>query len=146
MPVTDVQMELLRAHIAGEEDAVGLARNQMSSTEGLGALVRAAFAVAARRRFYPSWTSAQVILFVGRVRALCAERRELVDAPTAERELRRALGEQVPASGDVPASASAQLLMLDVLIAELNLDDLGVAGLLTQARELADQTLAAAGL
>jgi hypothetical protein len=36
--------------------------------------------------------------------------------------------------------------MLDVLVAELNLDDLGVAGLLTQARELADQTLAAAGL
>jgi len=44
--------------------------------------VRAAFAVAARRRFYPSWTK----------------------------------------------------------------DDLGIAGLLTQARELADQTLAAAGL
>ena len=72
MPVTDVQMELLRAHIAGQEDAVGLARNHMSSTEGLGALVRAAFAVAARRRFYPSWTRAQVILFVGRVRALFA--------------------------------------------------------------------------
>jgi len=146
MPVTDVQMELLRAHIAGQEDAVGLARDHMKSPEGLGALVRAAFDVAARRRFYPSWTSAQVIRFVGRVRALFAERPGLIDAPTAERELRRALGEQMPASGDIPASASAQLLMLDVLIAELNLDDLGIGGLLIHARELADQALAAAGL
>ena len=146
MPVTDVQMELLRAHIAGQEDAVGLARNQMSSAEGLGALVRAAFYVAARRRFYPSWTSAQVILFVGRVRVLFAERPELVDAQTAERNCEGRSASRCRPGGDIPASASAQLLMLDVLIAELNLDDLGVGGLLTHARELADQTLAAAGL
>ena len=58
---------------------------------GLAALVRAAFVIAARRKFTPRWSRAEVIGYVTQVRTLLSERPALLDPLTAEDELHSAL-------------------------------------------------------
>jgi hypothetical protein len=62
VPVTDVDVAILRMQIAGEEETARQAvAEQMSATgglSGLAALIHAAFVIAARRQFAPDWTTA----------------------------------------------------------------------------------------
>jgi hypothetical protein len=138
-------MVWLRATLAGEMEVVERVNAQATGAAqaaGLGALVYAAFGIAARRKFAPVWTHAEVIRFVGQVRALLVERRDVLDPVAAEQQLRSALGEQVAADSGIEAKAHAQLILLDAIVQALELDDAVVADLLNQARETADQFLA----
>src|ERR1035438_10625589 len=77
MPVTDHQMVLLMAYLAGEEEVAERVRTELAASgtaEGLAELVYAAFVIAARRRVSPAWTRSGVIRFVAPVRALLSER------------------------------------------------------------------------
>jgi hypothetical protein len=138
MTVSDLQMILLRAYLDGEDEVASKAREQLTvpnALDGLAELVHAAFMIAARRRFSPTWSKAQVIRFVAHVRALLSDRPDLLDPLAGELELRRALGEPVPASPDIGARAAAQFIFLDALVQSLGLDDEAKWDLLHRARD-----------
>jgi hypothetical protein len=132
MSVTDEQMVWLRAYLSGDlEEArrVNAQATAPGAAAGLGALVHAAFVLAARRKFAPRWTRAEVIQFVARVRGLLSEGPDVLD-PAVSRT-------------DVRSRGRAQFILLNALVQSLDLDDAGVAGLLDQARGLADSLLGA---
>jgi hypothetical protein len=138
MTVTDMHMILLRAHLDGEDEVASKAREQLTGPnpmDGLAELVNAAFAVAAQRKFSPTRSNAQIVRFVAHVRALLSDRAELLDPLAGELELRRALGEPIPASPNIGARAAAQLILLDATVQSLGLDDQAVWDLLHQARD-----------
>ena len=123
MTVTGLEMAMLRAHIAGEDEEAQRPFGQQlaasGDVSGLAVLVTAAFVIAARRKFAAGWNRAAVIRYVGRVRALLSERPGLLDPRVAEDELSSALGGQAPAGHEVGAVALARLFLLDALIASL---------------------------
>jgi hypothetical protein len=143
MRVTDTHVELLRALLTGDREAASRAQEQAAGNlNGLAALVEAAFGIAARRAFAPSWTMPGVIRFAARVRIGNAGNPVPFGALDAERELRRALGDKVPPPGSYPVAGAALMCMLETLVTDLELDDAGLAGLLGQARGDADRILA----
>lgn len=146
--VTDLEMVILRAEIAGEDEvARQAARDQTATTgqlTGLVTLVHAAFVIAATSYFAPRWTRAGVIKYVAQLRVLLAERPNLLDPVAGETELRRALGETLPPVPQAGTVATTQLVLLDALIASLGLDEAEVDGLLDEARNAADRTLTSA--
>jgi hypothetical protein len=146
MPVTDLHVEVLRDLLTGRHEAAQQAIAQ--GGEGLGdmdALLQMSLGAAARRFFAPSWNMPMVIEFVALVRNDYAGVSLPFGAPDAERELRRALGDTVPPPRDVQAAGMARMCLLRVLKDVLELDDDGVAGLLAEARPMADRALAEAG-
>jgi hypothetical protein len=72
MPVTDEQVTALRAFLAFDPSCQRLFGELSGSgrVHGFGELVYAAFVTAARRPFAPTWTSAQVVRFAGRLRMI----------------------------------------------------------------------------
>jgi hypothetical protein len=144
MTVTGLEMTMLRAHVAGEDEEAQRAFGQQLATtgdlSGLAVLVHAAFVIAARRKFAAGWNRAAVIRYVGRVRALLSERPGLLDPRVAEDEVASALAGQTPAAHEAGAAA-ARLFLLDALIASLDLDDEAIDDLLWEARHSADRML-----
>jgi hypothetical protein len=144
MPVTDRQMILLMAHLAGAEEVAQRVQTDLvtsGTAEGFAELVYAALVIAAWRRFSPTWTRADVIRFVAQVRALLSKGPDALDPLAAEHQLRSALGEEIASYPDKEASARAQVILLDALVQSANLDDAAITNLLNQARRLADQML-----
>ena len=145
MPVTDKQMVLLMAHLAGEEQIAGRVKAELiasGTADGFAELVHAAFVIAARQRFSPVWTRADVIRFVAEVRVLASAQPDLLDPLAAEYQLRSALGEEMASYPDQEASARAQVILLDVLVQSADLGDAGITNLLDQARGVANGMLA----
>lgn len=145
MTVTELEIVMLRAHIAGDDEEAQRAFGQQlaasGDVSGLAVLVQAAFVIAARRKFAAGWTGATVIRYVGRVRALLSERPGLLDPRVAEDELTSALGGRAPASHEAGTVAAARLFLLDALIASLHLDDQAIDDLLGEARDSANRML-----
>lgn len=144
MPVTDLDIVILRAQLAGDEQVAQMATNdrlgQSGDLSGLALLVYAAFTLAARRYFPPGSAKAEVVRYVAHVRALAAERPALLDPLAAEDELWAALGGMATRTHDIGAVASARLFILLALVASLDLDDDSIFTLLYQARDVANRT------
>jgi hypothetical protein len=145
MAVTDEQVAALRAYLAARSDAETDEAQQLIQRLGrpgvgnsIAALVYATFVIAARRRFSPTWTHAEVIRYVAGIRELLSERPDALDARAAEHQLYEALGERQARYPDEEAQARAQVVLLDALIQSAELDDAGVADLLAEGRRLAD--------
>lgn len=95
MRVTDEQIALVRAYLAGDAQQAERVRAQVErsgAADGAAALVYAAFAIMTRRKFSPTWTRAEAIRFTGQVRALLSDQPDLLDPLAAEQQLRGALG------------------------------------------------------
>ena len=140
MRVTDEQMALLRAYLAGQAEQAERARvlvARSGDVEGAAALVYAAFAIMTRRKFSPTWTRAEVIRFTGQVRALLSDQPDLLDPLAAGHQLRGALGEKLTVYPGEEAKARAQVVLLDALVHDADLDDAAIIDLLSQARDLA---------
>jgi hypothetical protein len=144
MAVTDDQVAALRAWLTARTDAeaddavrrfVPLART--GRLEEVGALVYGSFAAAARRRFSPTWTSADIVRFVADFRSSSTEAANLVSPLAAENQLRGVLGEKQATRPPEEARAYAQFMLLGVLIATLDQQELD--NVLAQGRALADQ-------
>lgn len=145
MPVTDEHVAWLRAYLAGDLDQVHRLHAHAAAraeAAGIGALVYAAFVLAARRKFAHGWARADLTEFAGRVRQLLSGRPEDLDPVVAEQELRGALGEKPARRGSVKSRGRAQFVLLNALAEDLDLSDAEVAGLVTSARSLADKILA----
>jgi hypothetical protein len=146
MAVTDDQVAALRAWLragtdAGASDAERrfLTLSRTGRLDEVGALVYGAFAAAARRRFSPTWTSADIVRFVADFRVSSAEAAELLSPSAAENQLRGVLGDKqaiVPPEED---RARAQFLLLAALTVTLDPRELDTV--LTQGRALADSLI-----
>jgi hypothetical protein len=105
----------------------------------IGALVYGSFAAAARRRFSPTWTSADIVRFVAGFRSSSTEAANLVSPLAAENQLRGVLGEKHAARPPEEARAYAQFTLLGALTATLDPQELD--NVLARGRALADQII-----
>jgi hypothetical protein len=143
MAITDDQVGALRSYLAAGTDAEAddaerqfLTLARTGGLDGAEVLVYGAFAAAARRRFSPTWTSADIVRFVADFRSSSAEAASLVGASAAENQLRGVLGEKLTTRPDEETRGRAQLILLAALTAGFTPYELD--GLLSEGRTLAN--------
>ena len=87
MIVTGQQVAVLRAALVGDDETFERLSGESDQDYGdaFGVLMATAFILAARRRFPGEWSSADVIRFVGQVRAGYDDEDDFVDPGAAER-------------------------------------------------------------
>jgi hypothetical protein len=124
-----------------DSDRQFLALLKADRIEGLGELFLAAFTVAARRRFSPTWSPAEIVRFVASVRARNDVMAALLKPSAAENQLRLALGESTTPYPDMEARGRAQVLLLSALTSGYTPQELDA--LLSDARMLAEEAIAA---
>ncbi|MGI5224000.1 hypothetical protein [Actinoallomurus sp. CA-142502] len=144
MPVTDEQVATLRAHLAGDVEEYQrrwgrLDRN--AARAGYMALLAAAFFEAVDRRFAQSGTAADVIEFVGALRARLDEDADEVDPVVAERLIRDALGDGSIDDLDEDTIISTKVLLLTALISDEKLGDAELDEFMATARSLGDRLM-----
>jgi hypothetical protein len=124
MAVTDQQLEALHAYLSANSEAeaaeaerrfIVLART--GEADGIGELLYAAFVIAARQAFAPTWESADIVRFVADVRSSSGEASGILNPAVAEDQLRAALGQELAGHSDEEARARAQLILLAALTA-----------------------------
>ncbi len=144
MPVTDEQVTALRAFLTFDPSYQRLTGELSDSggVHGFGELVYAAFVTAARRRFSPTWTSAQVVRFAGRLRVVLRAYDVDLDPRAIEIMLRQALGERVASEYDDGTHALVMLFGLGELVSGERFDQAGLDAFIADARVLADARLA----
>ena len=143
MAVTDDQVAALRAWLRAGTDTEAsdaerrfLTLSKTGRLDEIGVLVYGAFAAAARRRFFLTWTSADIVRFVAGFRSSSAEAAELLSPSAAENQLRGVLGDEqaiVPPEED---RARAQFLLFAALTVTLGPQELDQV--LAEGRALAD--------
>jgi hypothetical protein len=145
MPVTGEQVAALRAFLAFDPSYQRLVGELSSSrrAHGFGELVYAAFVTATRRRFSPTWTSAQVVRFAAQLRVVLRAYDVDLDPRAIEIMLRQALGEDVNSDYDDGTHALVMLFGLGELISDERFDQASLDAFLADARVLADTRLAA---
>jgi hypothetical protein len=144
MPVTDDQVATLRALLANDRDRyrqlfAGLDRAEAG--KGYNALVAASFGSAATRRFGSGYTQADIVTFVGDLRAKSVGVSEDLDPEAAELMLNAVLGTASTRGLSRETKAMTQILLLMGLVADEHLDDASLDAFLVDARKLADQIL-----
>lgn len=143
MPVTDDQVAVLRAQLAGQmEEHMRLAEALVPPPlrSEYRTLVPAAFFVAVLHGFRDDNRQGQVIEFVAKVRSRSEQLADDVDPRIAERLILGVFdgdGEEIP---DVTAWTEFryQLVLLAAFVADQRLDDAELDGFLAKSRALAD--------
>ena len=145
MAITEDQVEALRTYLSARTDTEAtdaerrfLTLSRTGRLDEVGTLVYGAFAAAARRRFSPTWTSAEIVRFVADFRASSTEAAGLLNPSAAENQLRDVLGDKQAFRPAEEARARAQFLLLAVTLSPDELDEVLAAG-----RALADSAIAA---
>ena|SRR5215831_6533763 len=144
MPVTDGQVAALRALLKDDIEQHKLLYAQLDRSAGKTgymALVAGAFCEAVERRFSKD-DRAEVIRFVGDVRARSERLAREIDAQAAERIVRAVFGDGSIADLDGGTIAGTELLLLGAIVADEQLDDARLDAFLASARKLADQLMA----
>jgi hypothetical protein len=142
--VSDTQAAALRASLmlnADEAQELRARLTRAGELDGLSELFYAAFVLAVRRRFAPTWTRGRIVRYVGKIRTTGSSGPD-IDPLAAEALIRRALGDDVPFAGDKEQEAAAQAILLLCIVADLELDASDVDLLVAEARKLADGWLA----
>jgi hypothetical protein len=142
--VSDQQVAALRAALA--LDGVRAREWQAwlvgsGDLDGFSELMYAAFVIAVRRYFGVVWRRADVVRYVGSVRAWGPEGDD-IDPVIAEALVMRALGADRALHASVEAKVEVQTILLGTIAADLELDSADLTLFTAQARELADQWLA----
>ncbi len=149
MAITDYQVAAaLRSYLTARTDAEAddaerqfLTLARTGRLDGVEVLAYGTFAAAARRRFSPTWTSADIVRFVADFRSSSAEAASLISASAAENQLRGVLGEKLTTRPDEETRGRAQLILLAALTAGFTPHELDE--LLSEGRTLADSLTAA---
>lgn len=143
MIISSSQVVALRSALAGDGGTFDhlTAESDVDFRNKFAILTANAFVIAARRRFSRSWSTADVIRFVGSIRARNQGEQADVKAEAAERMLVSALsGEPMHGELDEFDKGYAQFALLAELVSDL--DGRQLDTLLEQAREEADRWLA----
>jgi hypothetical protein len=149
IPVTAVTAEYvaaLRASLTADDQAFSRLSAALQARDGgensgniYSALTGMALFIAARRHFPDGYTSADVVRFVGKVRARFADAANDIDPLVAEATLRGALGDAAAVEGlDKATMATAIPALLFVLLEEQDVSGDGLDALLSEARPLAE--------
>jgi hypothetical protein len=143
MPVTDMQIAVLRAFLTHEGDRLTTLAYQLGEAGMLGyvRLAEAALSVTARRRFAPRLTNADLVKFVAAVRtARLSDGDEFdFDPVVGEYVLRYSLGQPVKQALDLESRLVAVVALLDALAEEELTSEADINSLLAEARLLADR-------
>ena len=145
MPVTDDQVAALRAQLAGDlaEHKRLLAQlDRAKAASGYSALIAAAFFEAADRRFVENGKiadDAEVIQFVGSVRARTEAATEEIDPRIAERLIGVALGKGSLADVDNETVIRTQLYLLAALVADAQLNASDLDAFMAEVRSVAEE-------
>jgi hypothetical protein len=142
--VSGQQVAALRAALAFDAPQAQQWRAHLirsGDLDGFSELVYAAFTLAVRRYFGVGRARADVVRYVGSVRAR-GPAGDDIDPVTAEALILRALGADRPLEASLEAKVEVQTILLGTLTADLELDDAGLSLFVAQARDLADQWLA----
>jgi len=140
VPVGGEHMAALRAFLTDDDafDRISALLDEDDSWSAYAALVEAAFAVAASRRFLGGYKTDDVIRFVGRTRAALQDEADRIDPRTAERLLRSVLSDPAYAAGlDQDATALAMMAMLKALVTEEGLSGPDLDVFLAESRDAA---------
>ena len=148
MQVAGEYVEALRLFLAGDHAFNDLSR-QLEDRDGrdggdvYAALAGMAFAVAAWRRFGPSYQAGDVIRFVAQIRTALHGSGTDIDPRTAERVLRAVLGDTTAAEGlDERAKALAVPALLAAMVDHLGLSDSDLDTFVAEVRSRAERVLA----
>jgi hypothetical protein len=144
MPVTDAQVAALRALLSDDMDRYKLLSGQLDRAQarsGYTALITGAFCEAVERRFGENVQPAEVITFVGQVRASSERVARDLDPDIAERVIRVVYGDGSVRDLEDAVVIGAQILLLGGLIADEQLDDAELDAFLATARKLANQIM-----
>jgi hypothetical protein len=142
MPITADQVATLRAYLTGDFDAYDQLRARLDSTAaraGYSALIAAAFFKAVDQRFAKSDADAEVVLFVGSVRARSEGLGDKIDPGVAERLIRAVYTDEEIDDLDGETVLGTELLLLAALIVDEQFDDSELDEFLSAARKLADR-------
>jgi hypothetical protein len=141
--ITPAQFVAFQAMLVGDEETFKLltAAADFHEGEGFSVLIASAFFAAAQRHFPPGWTHADVVRFVGHLRAGDGEMGETLSPTAAEQMLLTALtGAPMAGMFDENAKALAQIVLLAGLVSDLNAQDRYVFS--AEARERTDAWMA----
>jgi hypothetical protein len=144
--VTAEYVAALRASMTGNEELFSRLTTEFQARDGgersgnvYSALTGMALFIAARRRFPDGYTSADVVRFVGQVRARFADSANGIDPRVTERTLRGALGDATAVENlDKAAMATAVTALLYALLEDEDISGDRLDALLSEARLLAD--------
>ena len=143
MLVADRASQVLRALLAEPQQEVLDRARQLTDADmpAFEALLEVAVSVAACQQFAAGYTDGDVVRYVARIRAGTGYRDEdmALDPAATEATLRRALGKPVPAVTDPWTRLRANIALLTVLAADLELDEPAAEALLAQARAIVEQ-------
>lgn len=143
MSVTDTQMAALRTFLNHDADSMTLLAYQLGEEEmrGYVRLAEAALSVAARRRFAPRFTSADLVHYVAsaRIARLADGDSYDFDPVVGEEVLRFSLGQQARRTLDAEARLRAVLALLGALAESELRNESAVNDVLIEARELVEQ-------
>lgn len=146
MPVTDDEVAVLRAHLAGDQvryrELYGRLDRSAGTRTTYSLLITAAFMEAVERRFAGKGTAADVISYVADVRSRSDDVAQALDARAAERVIRDVLTDEDIADIDGKTRGQVYIIVLSALVSDEQLDDAGLDAFLAAAREKADDYLA----
>lgn len=147
MPITDEQVAVLRAQLAGNREEHLRLMEQLDSNEAnvyYTALVAAAFIEAAERRFTKDGivaNNSDVIAFVAQVRETDEKSASLIDPQIAESMILDLLGRGTMVDADPDTKFGHQTVLLAALVGEEQFTPSELDAFLHKARLLADELL-----
>ncbi|MGP4028375.1 hypothetical protein [Actinomadura sp. 3N407] len=147
MPITDEQVAVLRAQLAGNREEHLRLMEQLASDEAnvyYTALVAAAFIEAAERHFIEDGKTADesnVIDFVAQVRERGDESSEIINPHIAESMILDLLGKGTMVDADADTKFGHQIVLLAALVGEEQFTSAELDAFLLRARSLADELL-----
>ena len=143
--ITDPQVAALRAFLVHDTDDIAALAYQLGEDGMMGyvRLAEAALSVAAKKRFAPQFTNADLVKYVASVRASrLADGDEFdFDPVVGEDVLRYSLGQNVTHPLELEPRLRAIIALLDGLAETELSSEADVDELLTDARRIADQWL-----
>jgi hypothetical protein len=143
MPVTDMQIAVLRAFLTHEGDRMATLAYQLGEAGMLGyvRLAEAALSVTAQKKFAPRFTSADLVKFIAAVRtARLSDGDEFdFDPVVGEYVLRCSLGQPVMRAPGLEPRLRTVVALLDALAEEELTSEADLDSLLAEARLLADR-------
>lgn len=114
---------------------------QTGQWQGYGELLTAAFLIMVRRHFSPTWSRADVILYIADLRGRIPHHEDDIEPRTAEVLILHALGQPFKGPLGELLRTRAEIYLLDEMVQDARLQRTAIDDLLEQARVLAPNVL-----